>query len=194
MHSKNTKAVLLLSDGTVFHGKSCGKIGTTTGEIAFNTGMTGYQEIFTDPSYYGQIITMANAHIGNYGANELEIENKDVGRIKVAKNLINSNFFPSSANNANDNLATKEEDKNEKKDLSNAISSPMVGTIYLKPDPESKPFVSEGDKVKKGDTLLIIEAMKTMNNIPADKDGVIKKVLVENEQPIQFGDPLVIIE
>jgi len=128
------------------------------------------------------------------GLSEIEIENKDVGRIKVAKNLINSNFFPSSANNANDNLATKEEDKNEKKDLSNAISSPMVGTIYLKPDPESKPFVSEGDKVKKGDTLLIIEAMKTMNNIPADKDGVIKKVLVENEQPIQFGDPLVIIE
>ena len=70
----------------------------------------------------------------------------------------------------------------------------MVGTIYLKPDPESEPFVNEGDKVKKGDTLLIIEAMKTMNNIPADKDGVIKKVLVENEQPIQFGDPLVIIE
>ena len=128
------------------------------------------------------------------GLSEIEIENKDVGRIKVAKNLINSNFFPSSVNNANDNLATKEEDKNEKKDLSNAISSPMVGTIYLKPDPESKPFVSEGDKVKKGDTLLIIEAMKTMNNIPADKDGVIKKVLVENEQPIQFGDPLVIIE
>ena len=82
------------------------------------------------------------------GLSEIEIENKDVGRIKVAKNLINSNFFPSSANNANDNLATKEEDKNEKKDLSNAISSPMVGTIYLKPDPESKPFVSEGDKVK----------------------------------------------
>ena len=69
----------------------------------------------------------------------------------------------------------------------------MVGTIYLKPDPDSEPFVKEGDKVKKGDTLLIIEAMKTMNNIPADKDGVIKQVLVENEQPIQFGDPLVII-
>ena len=128
------------------------------------------------------------------GLSEIEIENKDVGRIKVAKNLINSNVFPSSTNNANDNLVTKEEDKNEKKDLSNAISSPMVGTIYLKPDPESEPFINEGDKVKKGDTLLIIEAMKTMNNIPADKDGVIKKVLVENEQPIQFGDPLVIIE
>jgi carbamoyl-phosphate synthase small subunit len=81
MHSKNIKAVLLLSDGTVFQGKSCGKVGTTTGEIAFNTGMTGYQEIFTDPSYYGQILTMANSHIGNYGANKLEIES-DQNQIK----------------------------------------------------------------------------------------------------------------
>ena len=74
MSSKNINAVLVLSDGTTFQGKSCGKIGTTTGEIAFNTGMSGYQEIFTDPSYHGQIITMANAHIGNYGANKFEIE------------------------------------------------------------------------------------------------------------------------
>ena len=124
----------------------------------------------------------------------IEIENKNVGRIKVAKNLFNSNILTSSPNNTNDNLVAKKEDSSEQKDLSNAINSPMVGTIYLKPDPESEPFVNEGDKVKKGDTLLIIEAMKTMNNIPADKDGVIKKVLVENEQPIQFGDPLVIIE
>ena len=128
------------------------------------------------------------------GLSEIEIENKDVGRIKVAKNVINTNVSLSSPNNTNENLLDKEETKSEKNDLSNAVSSPMVGTIYLKPDPESEPFVNEGDKVKKGDTLLIIEAMKTMNNIPADKDGVIKKVLVENEQPIQFGDPLVIIE
>ena len=128
------------------------------------------------------------------GLSEIEIENKDVGRIKVAKNLFNSNILTSPPNNTNDNLVAKKEDSSEQKDLSNAISSPMVGTIYLKPDPESEPFVNEGDKVKKGDTLLIIEAMKTMNNIPADKDGVIKKVLVDNEQPIQFGDPLVIIE
>jgi acetyl-CoA carboxylase biotin carboxyl carrier protein len=108
--------------------------------------------------------------------------------------LFNSNILTASPNNTNDNLLAEKEDSSEQKDLSNAISSPMVGTIYLKPDPESEPFVNEGDKVKKGDTLLIIEAMKTMNNIPADKDGVIKKVFVENEQPIQFGDPLVIIE
>jgi carbamoyl-phosphate synthase small subunit len=72
--SKDINTVLVLSDGTIFKGKSCGKIGTTTGEIAFNTGMSGYQEIFTDPSYHGQIITMANAHIGNYGTNKLEVE------------------------------------------------------------------------------------------------------------------------
>ena len=77
MNSNENKATLLLSDGTIFYGKPCGKIGTTTGEIAFNTGMTGYQEIFTDPSYYGQLLTMANSHIGNYGTNELEIESNN---------------------------------------------------------------------------------------------------------------------
>lgn len=67
-------AVLLLEDGTVFHGLSCGKVGTTSGEIAFNTGMTGYQEVFTDPSYYGQILIMNTTHIGNYGVHDAEAE------------------------------------------------------------------------------------------------------------------------
>jgi carbamoyl-phosphate synthase small subunit len=69
-----TPAVLLLEDGTVFNGIAIGKVGTTTGEIAFNTGMTGYQEVFTDPSYYGQILTMTTAHIGNYGVHDEEVE------------------------------------------------------------------------------------------------------------------------
>ena len=64
-----SEATLLLDDGTVFKGKAVGKIGTTMGEIAFNTGMTGYQEIFTDPSYFGQILLMTPSHIGNYGVN-----------------------------------------------------------------------------------------------------------------------------
>ena len=67
-------AILLLEDGTVFHGKAVGKIGTTSGEICFNTGMTGYQEIFTDPSYFGQILVTATSHIGNYGVHPKEIE------------------------------------------------------------------------------------------------------------------------
>lgn len=85
---KNTTAVLLLEDGTIFKGKSAGKIGTTTGEICFNTGMTGYQEVFTDPSYYGQLLVMTNAHIGNYGTKNLEIESESV---KIA-GLIVKNF------------------------------------------------------------------------------------------------------
>jgi len=73
-----TPAVLLLEDGTSFHGNAAGAIGTTTGEIAFNTGMTGYQEIFTDPSYYGQIIVMASPHIGNYGVQKEDTESNSV--------------------------------------------------------------------------------------------------------------------
>ena len=72
--TKDFNATLLLADGTVFKGNSAGAIGTTTGEICFNTGMTGYQEIFTDPSYYGQIMVTATAHIGNYGVAEDDIE------------------------------------------------------------------------------------------------------------------------
>jgi carbamoyl-phosphate synthase small subunit len=73
-----TKAILLLADGTVFYGLSIGAKGTTSGEIAFNTGMTGYQEIFTDPSYFGQIVVMATSHIGNYGTSALEVESDSV--------------------------------------------------------------------------------------------------------------------
>ncbi|MEX0596002.1 MAG: carbamoyl-phosphate synthase domain-containing protein, partial [Candidatus Paceibacterota bacterium] len=76
-----TQAVLLLKDGTFFKGNALGKIGTTTGEICFNTGMTGYQEVFTDPSYYGQILVQTNVHIGNYGDNEQET---DSDGIKIA--------------------------------------------------------------------------------------------------------------
>lgn len=70
-------AILLLQDGTIFKGKAIGNIGTTTGEICFNTGMTGYQEIFTDPSYFGQVMVMANTHIGNYGVLDADMESND---------------------------------------------------------------------------------------------------------------------
>lgn len=76
--NEKNNAILVLEDGTVFHGKAAGVIGTTTGEIAFNTGMTGYQEIFTDPSYYRQILVMTPAHIGNYGTHEEEIESESI--------------------------------------------------------------------------------------------------------------------
>src|SRR6187431_1841054 len=85
---QKTKAVLLLVDGTVFEGYAFGKIGTTTGELCFNTGMTGYQEVFTDPSYYGQVLIMNNVHIGNYGVKESDVESETV-KVKgvIGRNL-----------------------------------------------------------------------------------------------------------
>ncbi len=77
-YQSKQKAILLLEDGKVFEGKAAGKIGTTTGEICFNTGMTGYQEIFTDPSYFGQIVIMNNVHVGNYGVEESEVESDSI--------------------------------------------------------------------------------------------------------------------
>ncbi len=76
--NEQSKAILLLADGTVYYGKSFGKKGTATGEICFNTGMTGYQEVFTDPSYYGQIVIMNNVHIGNYGVKKTDVESATV--------------------------------------------------------------------------------------------------------------------
>ena len=81
-------AVLVLADGHVLHGQAFGKIGTTTGEICFNTGMTGYQEVFTDPSYYGQVLIMNSVHVGNYGVKKDDIES-DTVKIKglICRNL-----------------------------------------------------------------------------------------------------------
>ena len=79
-------------------------------------------------------------------------------------------------------------------DLNAVIKSPIVGTAYLSPEPGAKPFVSVGKKIKKGETLLIVEAMKTMNHVPSTKDGVVKKICVEDGQPVEFGQTIVVLE
>jgi acetyl-CoA carboxylase biotin carboxyl carrier protein len=76
----------------------------------------------------------------------------------------------------------------------NAIKSPMVGTAYLSPEPGAKAFVSIGDKVKKGDTLMLVEAMKTFNPVEADRAGTVKAIYVTDSQPVEFGEPLILIE
>lgn len=86
--TKTIPAVLILADGTIIHGNAFGKIGTATGEICFNTGMTGYQEVFTDPSYYGQVLIMNNVHVGNYGVKTSDVESDSV-KVKavIGRNL-----------------------------------------------------------------------------------------------------------
>lgn len=76
----------------------------------------------------------------------------------------------------------------------NAVKSPMVGTVYLSADPQSKPYINVGDKVKKGDTLMLVEAMKTFNPVEAETAGTVKAIYVQNSQPVEFGEPLVLIE
>src|SRR3984885_2716062 len=88
MTEKQVSALLLLEDGTLAQGKAFGAVGTATGEICFDTGMTGYQEVFTDPSYYGQILIMNSVHIGNYGVRDSDVESDTVKiRGLIARNL-----------------------------------------------------------------------------------------------------------
>jgi carbamoyl-phosphate synthase small subunit len=100
-YQRRKKALVLLADGTIFYGKSIGIEGTATGEICFNTGMTGYQEIFTDPSYFGQIMVTANAHIGNYGVNDNEVESDG---IKIAGLVVRNFSFEHSRVDSDGNL------------------------------------------------------------------------------------------
>ena len=74
------------------------------------------------------------------------------------------------------------------------IKSPIVGTAYLAPEPGAKPFVLVGKKIKKGETVLIVEAMKTMNHVPSTKDGVVKKICVEDGQPVEYGQTIIVLE
>ena len=92
-----------------------------------------------------------------------------------------------------DELIRKETPQSSTENL-NIIKSPMVGTVYLSPSPEEPTFIQVGKKLKKGDTILIIEAMKTMNQIPSTIEGTVKEILVNNESPVEFDTPLVIIE
>ena len=97
-YQKKQTAILLLEDGTIFHGKAAGAIGTATGELCFNTGMTGYQEVFTDPSYSGQLMITTNAHIGNYGTNPNEIESDDMKITGLICKNFNKGFSRADAN------------------------------------------------------------------------------------------------
>ena len=96
--------------------------------------------------------------------------------------------------NGNEIISSDEPIEEKIDDPKTVIKSPIVGTAYLSPEPGSKPFVSVGKKIKKGETLLIVEAMKTMNHVPSTADGVVKKVCVEDGQPVEFGQTIIVLE
>ena len=117
---------------------------------------------------------------------ELEYSEKDI-KIKVVRNSTNEISRIQVLENKNENQI-------ETKIVGTEIKSPIIGTAYLAPEPGGKKFVEVGKKIKKGDTVMIVEAMKTMNHVPSTKDGIIKEIIVEDGQPVEFGQTLVILE
>jgi acetyl-CoA carboxylase biotin carboxyl carrier protein len=129
------------------------------------------------------------------GLSEIEIEREGV-RVRVARQA-RVEGVPMALGPAPERPQARETATSPAPDPSKhpgVVPSPMVGTAYLAPEPSAQPFVSVGTRVAKGQTLLIIEAMKTMNHIPAPKAGVVSAILVGNGQPVEFGEPLAIIE
>ena len=113
---------------------------------------------------------------------------------KIIKKLIES-LEDLKKNLKDEDVINKDSSAEEEIEISKAIvKSPIVGTAYLSPEPGTKPFVSVGKKIKKGDTVMIIEAMKTMNHVPSPINGTIKKICIEDGQPIEFGQVLVLLD
>ena len=131
---------------------------------------------------------------------ELEIETDQI-RIKIVSENKNTKFSTQQSiqeiiNNRQSTELSNQNNKDnfEVKTEGEIIKSPMVGTAYLSPEPSPPEFIKKGDKVKKGETLLIVEAMKVMNNISSTKDGVIEEIFIENAQPVEYDQPLVVIK
>jgi len=129
---------------------------------------------------------------------EIEIERAGL-RVRVARNIsiaasMPANFQPASSASAAPTASVTPAAIADLAKHPGAVPSPMVGTAYSSPEPGAKPFIEVGTKVSVGQTLLIIEAMKTMNQIPSPRAGTVTQILVEDGQPVEFGEPLVIIE
>ncbi len=117
---------------------------------------------------------------------ELEYSEKDI-KIKVSRqSKVSQNISPE--------ITIEKNNKKSEPVSGTEIKSPIIGTAYLAPEPGAKKFVETGKKIKKGDTVMIVEAMKTMNHVPSPKDGVVKSVNVEDGQPVEYGQTLVVID
>ena len=138
------------------------------------------------------IIRELSDYLDEFNLTEIEITEKDT-KIKVSKNnaSISNQPIQSSANiqTGNQNISGKLNVKS-----GTEITSPIIGTAYHSPEPGAKKFVEVGKKIKKGDTIMIVEAMKTMNHVPSTADGVVKEICVEDGHPVEFGQTIIIIE
>jgi acetyl-CoA carboxylase biotin carboxyl carrier protein len=134
------------------------------------------------------IIKELNDYLDEFNLTEIEYTENDV-KVKVSKSRISKNI---------ENVAPSIEKKTIKENISidnsKKITSPIIGTAYLAPEPGGKKFIEIGQKIKKGDTIMIVEAMKTMNHVPSPVDGVVKEVSVEDGQPVEFGQTIATLD
>ena len=139
-----------------------------------------------------KIIKELSDYLDEFNLTEIEITEKDT-KIKVSKNNVSISNQPqviSSSSPASSSTPTQTQNIKS----GTEITSPIIGTAYHAPEPGAKKFVEIGKKIKKGDTIMIVEAMKTMNHVPSTADGVVKEICVEDGQPVEFGQTIIILE
>ena len=138
------------------------------------------------------IIKELSNYLDEFNLTEIEITEKDT-KIKVSKNNVSVSNQPtvalSTPTSQDESISTK---PNVKSGIE--ITSPIIGTAYHSPEPGAKKFVEVGKKIKKGDTIMIVEAMKTMNHVPSTADGVVKEICVEDGHPVEFGQTIIVLE
>ncbi len=138
------------------------------------------------------IIKELSDYLDEFNLTEIEITEKDT-KIKVSKNNVSISNQPvittASAQTGNQKVSEKPNIKS-----GTEITSPIIGTAYHAPEPGAKKFVEVGKKIKKGDTIMIVEAMKTMNHVPSTADGIVKEICVEDGHPVEFGQTIIILE
>ena len=139
-----------------------------------------------------KLIKELSEYLDQVKLTEIEFTEKDT-KIKVSKNYTSINNQPAALV---DNTSASKKGIEQIKKISSGIeiSSPIIGTAYHAPEPGAKKFVEVGKKIRKGDTVMIVEAMKTMNHVPSTSDGVVKEICVEDGQPVEFGQTIIILE
>jgi acetyl-CoA carboxylase biotin carboxyl carrier protein len=130
-----------------------------------------------------KIIEELVSYLKEFNLSEIEYS-EGATKVKVSRSINNTIVN-------NENVIQKKSSVKSDVDSSLKVTSPIVGTAYLAPEPGAKKFVEEGQKIKKGQTIMIIEAMKTMNHVPSTQDGIVSKVLVKDGDPVEFGQPLI---
>ena len=136
-----------------------------------------------------KVIKELNEYLDEFNLTEIEITQKDT-KIKVSKNIASNINQPSMASY----ITPIEKNISESGKNGIEVTSPIIGTAYHAPEPGAKKFVEIGKKVKKGDTIMIVEAMKTMNHVPSTSDGVVKEICIDDGQPVEFGQTLIVLE